>query len=603
MGLFSGKPKEPRRSLTASAAKLRGPSREGRYMSRLGQPWQLRALTYYDQIGEIRFASQFYAKLLSKVRYFPAKQLEDGSTEPIEKGAPVEILHRIQDPGGGRSRLQYDYGRMMFVTGEGVLFGDRLDTDEERWRFLWKDEVKPSADGDGWQRVRYDMTAFDPPQVGQAYRLWTPHPRHSDLPDSPLRSIMDIAEELLILTASVMGTATTRMTNGMLLMPSEASPNPYGDLEDDDYLGDEDPESNVFLQDYMEHVQAQIENPASAASKVPFTAEIAYEYIDRVRWMPTHDPQTDYMERELRKEAVHRLALGMDFPPEFLLGMTDANHWTARQVVYDMWRSYGTPVAERFADDLADSYLRPALAEEDYPDWQNVVISYDDSQVVISPDRTEDADKAYDRGQINDPGYLTMKGINADFAATEVDKRINLAIKLRNPALLKGTPYEMDPEDMVAPNITGPQPSSNGSNPENGPPAPTGGREGSRQENRTASILGASSVALMRCRELAGVRIRHKCPDCAEGKNLPLVASVVGAAEAGDPLTLVRGGTDALRSWLEEQEFDAQQAGSLCQQLEVFAARTLFESRCPELPSGFVAAVEKAREVSHALDH
>ena len=404
----------------------------------MGQPWQMRALTYYDQIGEIRFASQFYAKLLSKVRYYPAMQLEDGSTEPIESGPPVEILHRIQDPGGGRSRLQYDYGRMMFVTGEGVLFGDRLGSDEERWRFLWKDEVKPSETGEGWQRVRYDMTPYVPPQVGEAYRLWTPHPRHSDLPDSPLRAIMDIAEELLILTASVMGTATTRMTNGMLIMPTELSPNPYGDLEDDDYLGDEDPENNVFLQDYMEHVQAQIESPAAAASKVPFTLEGAYEYIDRVRWMPTHDPQTDYMERELRKEAVHRLALGMDFPPEFLLGMTDANHWTARQVVYDMWRSYGTPVAERFADDLADSYLRPALADEDYPDWQNVVISYDDSQVVIPPDRTEDADKALDRIAIGFEGYRILKGIPEDMAPTEEEKEFLASLKLRQPIELEG---------------------------------------------------------------------------------------------------------------------------------------------------------------------
>jgi hypothetical protein len=35
--------------------------------------------------------------------------------------------------------------------------------------------------------------------------------------------------------------------------------------------------------------------------------------------------------------------------------------------------------------------------------------------------------------------------------------------------------------------------------------------------------------------------------------------------------------------------------------LEVYAARTLCEPKCPELPSGFVAAVEKAREVSEAL--
>lgn len=563
-------------------------------MSRMGQPWQMRALTYYDQIGEIRFASQFYAKLLSRVRYYPARQLEDGKTEPITSGPPVELLHRIQDPGGGRSRLQYDYGRMMFVTGEGVLFGDRLGSDEERWRFLWKDEVKPSEDGLGWQRVRFDMTSFDPPQVGEAYRLWTPHPRHSDLPDSPLRSIMDIAEELLVLTASVMGTATTRMTNGMLLMPTEASPNPYGALEDDDYLGDEDPENNIFLSDYMEHVSAQIEDPSSAASKVPFLAEIAYEYMDRVRWMPTHDPQTDYMERELRKEAVHRLALGMDFPPEFLLGMSEANHWTARQVVYDMWRSYGSPIAERFGDDLADSYLRPALAAEDYPDWQNVVVAFDDSQVVIPPDRTEDALKAHAAGIINEEAARVALGWGEDAKMEGEELEQFLAIKMRDPLLLPNA------EGLQLPR-RGPVAEMNGSSPEDGPPNPNGGREVSRQEARTASILGASSLALMRCRELAGVRIRHRCEDCAEGQPLPLVASVMGEAAVEEPLKLVRGGTDSLRSWLGEQAFDESQAAALCQQLEIFAARTLFQPRCPELPPGFVAAVEKAREVSHAL--
>ena len=590
------RPAPVRRAITASASKLRGPSREGRYMARMGQPWQLRALTYYDQIGEIRFASQFYAKLLSKVRYYPARQLENGDTEEITDGPPLEILHRIQDPGGGRSRLLYDYGRMMFVTGEGVLFGDRLETDQERWRFLWKDEIKPSDFGEGWQRVRYDQTPYEPPQTGEAYRFWTPHPRHSDLPDSPLRSIMDIAEELLILTASVMGTATTRMTNGLLLLPTELSPNSYGTLEDDDYLGDEDPENNIFIQDMMEHIQSQIENPGSAASKVPPVLEGAYEYIDRVRWMPTHDPQTDYMERELRKECVHRLALGMDFPPEFLLGMTDANHWTARQVVYDMWRSYGTPIAERFADDLADTILRPALEAEEFPQWQNIVVAYDDSQVVISPDRTEDADKALDRAAIGWKGYREMKAIPEEFAPSEEEQQLLISMKLRQP-------IELDNGEMVIPQ-RGPVAEANGNQPENGPPAPTGGREGSRQESRTASILGASSLALMQCRNVAGVRIRHKCEDCAEGEPLSVVAASLGSAGVvQNPLDLVKGGTDGFRAWLDENGIDPEQAGALCQQLEVYAARTLFQPRCPELPSGFIAAVEKAQEVSHALVH
>ncbi len=488
-------------------------------MARMSQPWQLRALTYYDQIGEIRFASQFYAKLLSRVRYYPALQLEDGKTEPIESGPPVELLHRIQDPGGGRSRLQYEYGRMMGITGEGVLFGDRLGTDGERWRFLWKDEVRPSDSGEGWQRVRYDMTPYDPPELGQAYRFWTPHPRHSDLPDSPLHSVLDIAEELLILTASVMGTATTRMTNGILIIPTEASPNSYGTLEDDDYLGDEDPENNAFLSDMMEHIQAQIEDPGSAASKVPPVLEAAYEYVDRVRWMQTHDPQTDY------------------------------------------------------------------------DGWQNVVVAFDDSQVVIPPDRTEAANNALDRIAIGFKAYREMIGVGEDTAPTEEEKEFLASLKLRQPV-------EFEDGDLIIPQ-RGPLAQTNGNSPEDGPPNPNGGRDGSRQEARTASaeILGAASLALLRCRELAGIRIRHKCSDCAEGHADSVVASVLGQEEVADPQKLVKGGTDGFKSWLEDQGFEVIQSQALGQQLELWAARTLFQPRCPDLPSGFVAAVEKAKEV------
>jgi hypothetical protein len=46
---------------------------------------------------------------------------------------------------------------------------------------------------------------------------------------------------------------------------------------------------------------------------------------------------------------------------------------------------------------------------------------------------------------------------------------------------------------------------------------------------------------------------------------------------------------------------DADNAGALCRQLEVYAARTLYEPRCPDLPSGFVAAVNKAQEVDRVL--
>jgi hypothetical protein len=248
-------------------------------------------------------------------------------------------------------------------------------------------------------------------------------------------------------------------------------------------------------------------------------------------------------------------------------------------------------VAERFADDLCDAVLRPLLREEGQ-NADDVVVAFDDSQVVISPDRTEDADKALDRIAIGFEGYRILNGIPEDYAPTDDEKEFLASLKLRQPIELEGG-------ELVIP-TRGPVAETNGHDPENGPPVPTGGRPGSRQEARTASIQGAAAAAVMRCRELAGVRIKHRCPDCGNGHPLHLVASS-NPSFLTDGMTLVKGGTSSFRAWLEEQGFDVLQAAALCQQLETFAARTLSEPRCPDLPSGFIAAIEKAREVSNAV--
>lgn len=566
------------RALTASAVKLT--ARESSYQKRLSQPWQLRALGYYDAIGEINFTAKFLARQISRVRFYPAALQPDGTTEPITSGAPVEILNRVQDPGGGRSQLQYDFGRLMFITGEGVLFGY---DDASRWKFLWKDEVKRLDSG---VHVRLDAQQKETSEAGVSYRFWTPHPRHSDEADAPMRAVQDIAEELLILTLGVRATALTRMTNGILFVPTQLSPNPLVPGMD------EDPESNTFLSDMIEHVTSQIENPSSVEARIPFILEGDYEYGDRLNWVKTHDPATDYMERDLRKEAIERLALSLDMSPEDLLGYTNANHWTGRQVQLDRWRMFGYNKAEQFATSLADAYLRPALRDDGYPGWEQVVVAFDDSQVVISPDRTEDALKAHNQGLINGRAAREALGWRESDKLDGEEKDEFFALKLRAPELLD--------EEMALP-ARGPLPSMNGHDPEDSPPPP-GSKSGvARRESLAAAVAqGAAAAALMRCRELAGVRIRHRCRDC-EGDSLSLVAASAPAEYLAEPLALVRGGTDFFRSLLNEWGYTAEQCSSLCQQLEVFAARTLKHDRCPDLPAGFVASLEKALEVSDAV--
>lgn len=569
--------------------------------------WQQKAFLFSKIIPELNYASRFYAKMLTKLRIYPAFRSSSDETVPITEGPPVDLLDRIQDPGGGRSGILSSYGRLMFIVGEGYLFGRDMGKDTERWAFVNTEEIQFDGKEILWKPTSAGEPTRFSAQEAEAYRLWTPDPERSGEAESPMRAIIEIAQELDILTKAVASTAVSRMVNGILKVPAELS---FGS---DEPGVDEDPEANPFLADWIEHIIGIVENAGSPEAGAPFLAEGALEYLSGLEWMKTHDPATDYMEQAMRKEAIERAAMGMDLPPEILKGMASANHWGARQILHDTWRSHGSVVAEQFCDDIADAYLRPALREEKFERWREVVVAYDDSNVVVPPDRTDDADKAYDRGNVNDPGYRTMKGIAESMAPSDEEKRISLAIQLHEPALLKGTRFEIE-EPQPAPMPPGPAPSTDApADTEEGPPEP-GPAGTSRQEARNAIIQvnGAGALALVRCREVAGAKIRQAIRTKSRGAvELGMIDGIPNAdvactlgeeriREMGlpQPLELVKSGTDGFRNLLTDWGFDRPQASVLAEMLLVFAGKTLYESKAPSLPAGFLAQVERLKELT-----
>lgn len=570
------------------------------------QTWQAKALDYCDLVPELNYASRFYSRMLKRITIFPAFRGTDDKPTRIEEGLPVDLLDRIQDPGGGRSQLQGAYGRLMFITGEGHLFGRELNTETERWSFVWNDEIKGDEKGNiVWEPTNTGEKKIYTPSQAVSYRMWTPHPKKSGEADSPMHAILEIAEELVILTKAVRATAVSRMVNGLLKVPTELS---FGAGE---AIGDEDPENNPFLQDLIEHLTGVIENAGTAEAAAPFIAEAASEFLTGLEWIKLHDPATDYLERELRTEAIKRAAFGLDMPPEVLLGLADANHWTGRQITHDMWRSHGAPIAEQLCDDLSEAYLRPALRESKFKRWQEVVVAYDDADVVVSPDRSDDADRAFDRMGLGWEGYRKLKGIPENMAPDEDELKLLLALKLRDASLLAGTPYE---SEAVSGPERGPQPSADQSRDAEEGPATPGPAGVTRREVRTASakILGAAELAIIRCREIAGARIRtrqnqnHEFQLLCDGHPNSMVAALLGPERLeslglSEPLKLVQGGTESFGALLISWGFSEGQAQGLSEMVLVYAAKTLFEAENPPLPSGFVAQVEKAQEVSDAL--
>lgn len=320
----------------------------------MGMDWQGRALKTIDLIPELDYATRFYSKMLAPLRLFPAKVLSDGRLEEIKDGPPVEVLDRIRDAGGGKADILSNYGRLMSITGEGNLFGYDLGTDDETWIFCWNDELDVERDKDNQlKRIIWKPTSSSAPREfgpGQAvvYKFWVPHPRRSGEATSPMRAIIegDVAEELIALTRSVLATATSRAGRGILIIPQEIAPPPSGTE------GDEDPETNAWITMIAEHLEAQISMAGSPAAAAPYLMDPPYEYADRIRLLQLHDPQHDYLEKELRNEAVIRCARGMDFPLEYSMGIGQTNHWAAMQVLMDMWRSHGAPLAQQLSSDM-----------------------------------------------------------------------------------------------------------------------------------------------------------------------------------------------------------------------------------------------------------
>ncbi|GIV03714.1 MAG: hypothetical protein KatS3mg015_2544 [Fimbriimonadales bacterium] len=538
------------------------------YLARKSLPWQEQALRVVDLVPELDYVSRFYARMLKQLRLFPAFRSPNGDKQEIKEGPPVEVLSRIRDAGGGQSEILASYGRLMFLTGEGNLFGYDLGTEVETWTFVWNDELSVERAGDTIKKIIWRPSASGPervfgPEEAVVYKFWTPHPRRSGEATSPMRAIVegDVAEELIALTRSVRATAVSRTTKGILVIPDEVQPPPLDD--------DPDLEENTWLAEIAAHLELQIEHAGQAAAAAPYLMNPPYEYADRIRLVQLHDPQHDYAEAALRKEAVERIARGVDFPPEALTGIGASNHWAALQILMDMWRSHGAPIAQTFCDDLSAAYLRPALREAGYEQWANVVVAYDESQVTTKPDRSDDARTAVRELAIGPSGLRKLLNIPDEYAPT--DEEIELMLKARS----RGQAVRIEPRSERDPAAGPLPPNTEGDSPR--PPRVSQGRQ-----------IGVIELALMRCRELAGIRLRQKAQrhfpeylDVADSVPLSELAYSLGQEAVrrmgfANTVALVQGGADNLRSLLRVWGYSADQADLFGEVIEVKAAGTLF---------------------------
>ncbi|MDX3239374.1 hypothetical protein PV392_27540 [Streptomyces sp. ME03-5709C] len=339
-----------RAKLTAAASRYTSRKIRGAQAAGPDQSWQSRAWDMYHAVPEVRFAAGWIGNAMSGATLFAGRRGDDGTIERApDDHLATEIVSQIAGGPDGQAKLLGLFGRHLTVAGEGWILvrpnsqvkNPEVEVDGHDWRVLSVREVRPgngklTAEVEGVSiEIPTDEAAIDS-GAPIALRVWEPDPERYIEADSPVRTSLDLLEEIQLLNAAVKAIARSRLTGrGILFVPKgtrfPTSNTAQSDAEDD------------LIEVLMTVAETAIKDPESAAATVPIILEVPADAIDAFKLLK-FDSDFDELAIKLREEAVRRFAVGLEIPAEILLGLGDVNHWctlpTVQIMTHNGWKTH-----------------------------------------------------------------------------------------------------------------------------------------------------------------------------------------------------------------------------------------------------------------------
>ena len=456
---------EPLGSLVASAKRIRETNRfTGRRNDETKQDdWQDEAWDLYDMVGELRFIVTTLAGRLGQAKLYVGKQDDTGDQrpEPIEDEEINNLVKSIGKSRSGQSQILTRLAINLSIPGEGWIVGlpptddddDRLSLDEVwadeiDWYMLSVSEVSSMGDGKVKLIIEGDSLEYDPEDI-YLIRVWEPHPRRMYEADSPTRAALPILKELVGLTMHISAQVDSRLAGaGVLVVPQSAQRS----LRQSAGV-DEDEDVDVFTEGLLEAMMTPIGDRASASAVVPMVVTVPDDAADKFQHI-SFSTNLDAEARNLRDEAIRRLAMSLDAPPELLLGTAGMNHWGGWLVQEETVSSHIEPPLALICDALTTQFLWPVLEERGHEDFQDYVIWYDVSHLITRPTIGQDAMQLHDRNALSDEALRRSMGFDDTDAPTAMsdDPAVSMVVDMTtaNPALLTNPGTKVLLESMRA---------------------------------------------------------------------------------------------------------------------------------------------------------
>lgn len=522
------------KSLIASAVRIRAADSLWNTYRFTDETWQAECWRFFHITPELHYAADLIGSACSRVRIYVGglDDLGRPTGEVDDDDAIMAVSDTLFGGPSAKSEALKAIGANLTVAGECYIIGRaRRDLDADKWFVASTTELRRRVG-----QIVIDF-GYGPEKLlagsDLVIRLWTPDPQRMRFSDSPTRACMNVLSELEQLEMYEFSQIDSRLSGaGIYFLPAEMSNGPANEADT--------PQSATDVFNMMgEAARASRTQRGSAASVVPMFAEVPGEFLKDLMDKPVRfESELSDKLQGLKESAIRRLANGLNMPPEVLLGMGDANHFSAWHIEESFVKIQIEPMMNRICDGLTQAYLKPLLKAMG-KDPDRYEFCFDTAPLTVRPNRLQDTLNLYERGIVSALAVLEAGNYNPATAAPseeEDTRRFVRALMERDPTLIAvpqlveaaGLDIEMPPPMAIEavpgdPNAPGPPPpprpdvNTNKQTPTSGPPTTgAGGATGGGGTPILASgsityapdaVLAASNVVVRRALELVGGRL------------------------------------------------------------------------------------------------
>jgi hypothetical protein len=228
---------------------------EARVPVRRMDSWQEEAWNYYDTVGELRYAVTYVANSLSRCQLMAASPgtPDDPTPIPMDVGPAVDAVARLAGGVVGQTQMLAAFGVTLSVPGIGYLVGEPTDVGET-WTVYAPDVIRSQGQkGMATYAIQVGDTEWrELPAEALVVQCWTPNRRKLWEPDSAVRAVLGVLNEIALLDERIHADATSRLAGaGVFVLPTEAE---FPKRRPDD------PEEDPFTEQLLEAMTVPIKN-------------------------------------------------------------------------------------------------------------------------------------------------------------------------------------------------------------------------------------------------------------------------------------------------------------------------------------------------------